>query len=75
MLHVSQMERTPVESSSIASVGYDQVTYELEIEFLNGRTYRYLQVPAAAYRLLMQAPSVGEYVNRVIKPRFEGKSV
>jgi KTSC domain len=75
MLHVSQMERTPVDSSSVASVGYDQVSYELEIEFLNGRTYRYLQVPPAAYRLLLQAPSVGEYVNRVIKPRFAAKSV
>ncbi|MEO6602964.1 MAG: KTSC domain-containing protein [Polyangiaceae bacterium] len=68
------MVRTPVESSSVASVGYDRAKCELEIEYLNGRTYRYLQVPPAAYRLLMQAPSVGEYVNRVIKPRFEAKS-
>ena len=71
MLHVTRMERTPVESSSVASVGYDRVTCELEIEFLNGRIYRYLQVPPAAYRLLVQAPSIGEYVNCVIKPRFE----
>jgi len=28
-------------------------------------------VPVAAYRLLLQAPSIGEFVNRVIKPRFE----
>jgi KTSC domain len=69
------MERTPVESSSVASVGYDRVTCELEIEFQNGRTYRYLQVPPAAHRLLMLAPSIGEYLNRVIKPRFEAKSV
>ena len=75
MLHVSRMERTPVESRSIASVGYDRVTSELEIEFLNGKTYRYLLVPPAAYRLLLQAPSIGQYVNRVIKPRFTAKSV
>lgn len=75
MLHVSSMERTPVESSSVLSVGYDRVTCELEIEYLNGRTYRYLLVPPAAYRLLMQAPSIGEFVNREIKPRFEAKSV
>jgi hypothetical protein len=75
MLHVSPMERTPVESSSVASVGYDRVTCELEIEFLNGRVYRYSLVPPAVYRLLMQAPSIGAYVNRVIKPRFEAKSV
>ncbi|MET0792274.1 MAG: KTSC domain-containing protein [Polyangiaceae bacterium] len=75
MLHVSQMERIPVESSSIASVGYDKLTSELEIEFRNGRVYRYELVPPAAYRLLLQAPSIGEYVNRVIKPRFEARSV
>ena len=74
MLHVSRMKRTPVESSSVASVGYDAVSCELEIEYRNGRSYRYLQVPPAAYRLLFQAPSIGEYVNRVIKPRFEVKA-
>ena len=69
------MDRVPVESSSVASVGYDAATFELEIEFRNGRTYRYQQVPVAAYRLLLQAPSIGEYVNKVIKPRFEAKAV
>ncbi len=62
-------------SSSVASVGYDATRFELEIEFRNGRVYRYLQVPAAAYRLLLQAPSIGEYVNTVIKPRFEARAV
>lgn len=73
MLHVVCVERTPVQSSSVASVGYDPAQAELEIEFSNGRIYRYLHVPAAAYRLLLQAPSIGEYVNRVIKPRFEAR--
>ncbi len=75
MLHVPSMERTPVESSSVASVGYDEASHELEIEFRSGRTYRYLLVPPAAYRLLVQAPSIGEYVNRVIKPHFEARAV
>jgi lysyl-tRNA synthetase class 2 len=69
------MERAPVVSSSIVSVGYDATAFELEIEFQNGRVYRYLQVPVAAYRLLLQAPSIGEYVNRVIKPRFAARAV
>ena len=66
----SPMQRTPVNSSSVASVGYDPVTSVLEIEFRNGKVYRYRQVPRAAHRLLMQAPSIGRYVNEVIKPRF-----
>ena len=68
------MERSRVSSSSVSSVAYDAAAAELEIEFHSGRVYRYLQVPAAAYRLLLRAPSIGEYVNTVIKPRFEAKS-
>ena len=69
------MERIVVESSSVRSIGYDPATFELEIAFHNGRAYRYQQVPIAAYRLLLQAPSIGEFVNKQIKPRFEAKEV
>ncbi|HEX7453800.1 MAG TPA: KTSC domain-containing protein [Polyangiaceae bacterium] len=69
------MERTAVESKSVASVGYDSERFELEVEFHNGRVYRYEQVPIAAYRLLLQAPSVGEYINKVVKPRFTAKAL
>lgn len=69
------MERKPVDSSSIASVGYDDRSFELDIEYKNGRIYRYSQVPVAAYRLLLQAPSIGQYVNQIIKPRFEARSL
>ena len=69
------MERTPVDSQSVASVGYDSERFELEVEFRNGRIYRYEQVPVAAYRLLLQAPSIGEYINRIVKPRFAARAV
>jgi hypothetical protein len=75
MLHPYDMERIAVESSSVRAVGYDPATFELEIEFLNGRVYCYQQVPVAAYRLLLQAPSIGEFVNKQIKPRFTAKPV
>jgi len=71
MLHGSRMERIAVDSSSVMSVGYDPATFELEVEFRNGRRYRYQQVPIAAYRLLLQAPSIGVFLNEQIKPRFE----
>jgi hypothetical protein len=69
------MERMMVESRSVSAIGYDPATFELEIEFRNGRTYRYQQVPEAAYRLLLQAPSLGEFVNKQIKPRFDAREV
>jgi hypothetical protein len=52
-------------------VGYDEAEHSLEIEFHNGHVYRYLDVPAAVHRLLLQAGSIGEFVNKVVKPRFE----
>jgi hypothetical protein len=64
-----------VQSSSVASVGYDDASFVLELEYRNGRVYRYLNVPAAAHRLLLQAPSIGDFVNSVIKPRFEAERV
>lgn len=69
------MERIPVDSKSVTSVGYDSARFELEVEFRNGRVYRYEQVPVAAYRLLLQAPSIGEYINKVVKPRFTARAV
>ena len=69
------MERHAVESESIVSVGYDEATHELEIEFQGGRVHSYEAVPIAAYRLLTQAPSIGRYVNTVIKPRFTAREV
>ncbi len=75
MLHGYGMERILVDSSSVARVGYDPATFELEVEFRNGRSYRYQQVPVAAYRLLLQAPSIGEFVNKQIKPRFAAKAL
>jgi hypothetical protein len=69
------MNRVAVSSSSVASIGYDPVAAVLEIEFQNGRIYQYLHVPPQAHRLLLQADSKGEFVNKVIKPRFEAVSV
>ena len=75
MLHNYGMKRMMVESRSVSEIGYEPATFELEIEFRNGRSYRYQQVPMAAYRLLLQAPSIGEFVNKQIKPRFEAREV
>jgi lysyl-tRNA synthetase class 2 len=69
------MERIAVESSSVSAVGYDPATFELEVEFRNGRSYRYQLVPIAVYRLLLQAPSIGKFVNEQLKPRFEATAL
>jgi hypothetical protein len=69
------MDRLPVDSSSVLSIGYDAGTFILEIEFHNGHVYRYFNVPEAAHRLLLKASSIGGFVNTIIKPRFDGVRV
>lgn len=62
------MDRLPVISSSIASIGYDESRHVLEIEFLSGSVYRYFHVPTEVYAGLMAASSHGAYFNEAIKP-------
>lgn len=64
------MNRVSVESSNIASIGYDEATSTLEVEFLNGSVYRYSGVPPARHRGLMDADSHGKYLNANIKGTY-----
>lgn len=61
------MERTPVSSSNIVSIGYNPQLSTLEIEFNNGRVYQYFDVPESVYGELMAAQSHGKYFNQQIK--------
>ena len=61
------MERKPVTSSNIASIGYDENTSTLEIEFLNNTIYQYFDVPQHVYDGIMNADSHGQYLAQNIK--------
>lgn len=61
------MERIPVQSSNLASVGYDPATATLEVEFLNGSVYQYFGVPESVYEGLLNAPSKGSYLDQHVK--------
>lgn len=61
------MQRKPVQSSDLRSVGYDAATQTLEIEFNSGGIYQYYGVPAAVYQGLMSAASHGQYFHAHIK--------
>jgi len=61
------MNRTPVSSSNLRSVGYDSSAQTLEVEFQDSGVFQYSGVPAARYSGLMGAPSKGEYFDNYIK--------
>lgn len=61
------MKRVSVASSSIAEVGYDTASSTLEIQFVNGRTYQYFDVPANVHEELLNAVSVGQFFQKSIR--------
>lgn len=69
------MERTPVDSSAVVSVGYDESRQILELEYIDGDVYRYFEVPAALHRALLDAPSIGQFVNAETKGAFRYEKV
>lgn len=64
------MERTPVNSTNVATAGYDSVTMTLEVEFLNGNVYQYFDVPEVIFQEFKNAPSPGQYLNANIKGAY-----
>jgi len=67
---ISHIPRQHVESTAIAAVGYSKHRHILEIEFVNGAVYRYLDVPAAVYRDLMSAESKARFYDSNIRRHY-----
>jgi hypothetical protein len=65
------MERKPVNSSIIKSAGHDIANNVLELEFSNGKIYRYANVPAEKYAALLAAESIGKHFGTHIKPHHD----
>jgi hypothetical protein len=64
------MKRAPVDSTTIASIGYMPQSRELELEFRNNRKlYLYFDVSAQEHAEFMAAESKGFYLNHVFKPK------
>jgi hypothetical protein len=65
------MERTPVESAVLKSVGYDATHRTLDVELRSGAVYRYFDVPPDVHHRLLAAESRGRaYDQEVKKPGF-----
>ncbi len=65
------MDRQPVDSSLIRSVGYDLTDSILEVELLEGgKVYRYFDVPYSVAEELMSAESKGAYFNEHVRDMY-----
>ena len=64
------MLKQSVASTNLQSVGYDEGTQTLEVQFVSGRVYQYYGVPENMHTLLMQAPSKGQFFNTNIRNSY-----
>lgn len=64
------MNREPVKSSNLKSVGYDHDRRLLEIEFINGAVYEYKGVPSEIYVQFMEAYSLGSFFHEFIRDKY-----
>ncbi len=79
------MERQPVESSMIQSVGYDPGTEVLEIQFQSrtkkddsvvpGAVWQYEGVPQEVFDRFMRAESMGRFFKTFIRANYVGNKV
>ncbi|MBC7796460.1 MAG: KTSC domain-containing protein [Pyrinomonadaceae bacterium] len=66
------MTREKVESSLIASVGYEIENQVLEIEFTNGAVYQYFDFPPDEHENLKTAIASGESLGAFFNENIKG---
>lgn len=74
------MERVKVSSSNLESIGFDQHTNTMEIEFSRtkkgpGSVYQYHNVPAEVWHGLLRSPSKGGYFHKEIRQKFASTKI
>jgi hypothetical protein len=70
---VIYVERQPVDSCNLKTVGYDTHLKNLEIEFHSGMVFQYQNVPSHIYANLLSAQSTGTFFTDNIKNRYRSK--
>lgn len=64
------MNDIAVESSILATIGYDRTRELLQLELNSRALYQYFGVPATVPGALLRAPSRGSYFNQAIRGKF-----
>ena len=64
------MNDIAVESSILATIGYDRTRELLQLELNSRALYQYFGVAATVHEALLRAPSRGSYFNQAIRGKF-----
>ncbi len=69
------MDKKIINSERIKSVGYDQRTRLLEVEFRDGSVKQYADVSREIQRKIMSASSIGSFFADKIEEEFTAKRI
>lgn len=69
------MEKAFIDSEAAFAVKYFEADKVLRIWYTSGGVYEYSDVPLEEYDRLMNAESKGQYINFVIKEKYDYKDV
>ena len=67
---MQDMEREYVASSNLRSIGYDDSSSTLEVEFNSGAIWQYFDFPESKWFEFKQTDSFGRYFNREIRGQY-----
>lgn len=67
------MRFVKVESSCVKEVGYENKT--LYTKFNSDKVYAYVDVPVEKFVDMINANSIGQFINNEIKPNFFGTEI
>jgi hypothetical protein len=69
------MNVAAVESTTLATVAYDELQQLLQLEFCSGAIYLYWDVPAIVHQNLLSSSSKGRYFQQAIRGHFSYQRV
>ena len=68
------MQRSPVDSSYVSEIGFDEGI--LEVAYKNGKVFRYLNVPSDTHKSVLDSDSIGRAVREhIVQGGFEVEKV
>lgn len=62
-------------STAIRDIRYNAEREQLQVTFVSGRTYVYLNVPESVYAAFTTSASKGAFFNRFIRDRFRHREL
>jgi hypothetical protein len=64
-----------VVSTEIEWIGYEEKKNMLQVEFIEGGTYQYQNVPKVVFDQFLQAPSHGRFFESSVKGKYSYRKV